>query len=75
MTDMHKIPADTPVRKLVEQGIVPLWMWRDIEPHGMDEAEHILCDFDWEWGWDIGDGYDSCQLDELASAHLSECAE
>lgn len=61
-----KIAPDTYIPDLVKAGVVPLWMWEDIEPHGMSEAENILCEWDWEWGWDIGDGYDSFQTSELA---------
>lgn len=48
------IREDTRIEELVEKGIVPEWMWRDIRPHGMDEAWHILNEWDWEHGWDIG---------------------
>lgn len=61
-----KIAPDTYIPDLVKAGVVPLWMWEDIEPHGMSEAENILCEWDWEYGWDIGDGYDSFQISELA---------
>lgn len=60
------ISPSTPIEELVEAGIVPEWMWQDIEPHGMSEAENILCEWDWEWGWDIGDGYNEYQRNELA---------
>lgn len=68
------IAPDTYIPDLVEAGIVPGWMWRDIEPHGMYEAENILNEYDWDllqlgrsqWGWDIGDGYNEYQLKELA---------
>lgn len=60
------IAPDTPISQLVAAGIVPEWMWRDIDPHGMYEAENILCEWDWEWGWDIGFGYTKAQLEVLA---------
>lgn len=59
------IREDTPIEELVEAGIVPEWMWRDIRPHGIDEAGHILNEWDWEYGWDIGDGYSKQEREEL----------
>lgn len=66
LNSLKYISPSTSIEELVEAGIVPEWMWRDIEPHGMSEAENILCEFDWEWGWDIGDGYNKKQLEILA---------
>lgn len=66
LNSLKYISPSTPIEELVEAGIVPEWMWRDIEPHGMSEAENILNEYDWEWGWDIGDGYNKKQLEVLA---------
>ena len=65
MDNERIIRPSTPISRLVEWGIVPQWMWDDVEPHGMYEAENILCEWDWEWGWDIGDGYTAEQLEVL----------
>ena len=32
----------------------------------MYEAENILCEWDWEDGWDLGDGYNNAQLQVLS---------
>lgn len=61
-----KISPSTPIEELVRAGIVPEWMWRNIKPHGMYEAENILNECDLEWCWDIGDGYNQKQLAILA---------
>lgn len=65
MTDII-IKASTPIEDLRKAGIVPDWMAEDCEEHGMYEAENILCEWDWEDGWDLGDGYDAHQLEVLA---------
>lgn len=40
-------------------------MAEECEEHGMYEAENILCEWDWEDGWDLGDGYNKEQLEIL----------
>ena len=60
------IKPNTPIETLRNVGIVPDWMAKDCEQHGMYEAENILCEWDWEDGWDLGDGYDKTQLEILA---------
>ena len=59
------IKPDTPIEDLRKAGIVPDWMAEDCDLHGMYEAENILCEWDWEDGWDLGDGYDKDQLEVL----------
>ena len=61
-----KIKPSTPIEDLRKAGIVPDWMAEECEEHGMYEAENILCEWDWEDGWDLGDGYDNDQLEVLA---------
>ena len=61
-----KIEPSTPIDDLRKAGIVPDWMAEECEEHGMYEAENILCKWDWEDGWDLGDGYDKAQLETLA---------
>ena len=61
-----KIEPSTPIEYLRKSGIVPDWMAEECEEHGMYEAENILCEWDWEDGWDLGDGYDNDQLEVLA---------
>ncbi len=61
MSEIEYIRPNEDIWTLVERGILPEWIARDAEPHGMDEAEYILNEFDWEWGWDLGDGYTSEQ--------------
>lgn len=39
-----KIELVTPIEILHKAGIVPDWMTKDCEEHGMYEAENILCD-------------------------------
>lgn len=60
-----KIEPSTPIEVLRKAGIVPDWMARDCERHGMYEAENILCEWNWEDGWDLGDGYNKEQLEIL----------
>lgn len=59
------ITSITPIETLVERGIVPEWIARDAIRHGMSEAENLLCEWDWEYGWDLGYGYTSQQLEVL----------
>lgn len=59
------IRPDDSLEKLVAAGILPQWIADDAEPHGMDKAEYILNEFDWEWGWDLGDGYNDEQWEVL----------
>lgn len=47
-----KIEPSTPIEDLRKAGIVPDWMAEECEEHGMYEAENILCEWDWEGGWD-----------------------
>lgn len=61
-----EIKPSTPIEDLRKAGIVPDWMAEECEEHGMYEAENILCEWDWEDGWDLGDGYDKEQLEVLA---------
>lgn len=61
------ITAETPIRDLYKAGIVPEWMYRECDLHGMYEAENILCEWDWEDGWDLGDGYNKEQREILAN--------
>lgn len=68
MSEKEYIRPDESIWSLVEKGILPEWIARDAEPHGMDEAEYILNEYDWEWGWDLGDGYTSEQLRILDEA-------
>lgn len=60
------IKSNTPIETLRIAGIVPDWMAKDCDLHGMYEAENILCEWDWEDGWDLGDGYNKEQLEILA---------
>ena len=60
------IKPDTPIEDLRKAGIVPDWMAEDCDLHGMYEAENILCEWDWEDGWDLGDEYNKDQLEVLA---------
>lgn len=60
-----KIEADTPIHDLYKAGLIPEWIYRDCDNHGMYEAENILCEWDWEDGWDLGDGYNEQQLQTL----------
>ena len=39
-------PEDS-LDKLVVAGILPQWIAEDALPHGMDEAQHILNEYDW----------------------------
>ncbi len=61
-----KIKPSTPIENLRKAGIVPDWMAEECEEHGMYEAENILNEYDWEDGWDLGDGYNKQQLAILA---------
>lgn len=56
-----KIEPSTPIEELCKAGIVPVWMAEECDLHGMYEAENILNEYDWEDGWDLGDGYDEEQ--------------
>ncbi len=60
-----KIEASTPIEDLCKAGIVPDWMAEECDLHGMYEAENILCEWDWEDGWDLGDGYNKEQREIL----------
>ncbi len=62
-----KIKPSTPIEDLRKAGIVPDWMAEECEMHGMYEAENILNEYDWEDGWDLGDGYDKEQREILAN--------
>lgn len=62
-----KIEPSTPIEDLRKAGIVPDWMAEECDMHGMYEAENILCEWDWEYGWDLGDGYDKEQRELLAN--------
>lgn len=62
-----KIKPSTPIEDLRKAGIVPDWMAEECEEHGMYEAENILCEWDWENGWDLGDGYNKEQLQVLSN--------
>ncbi len=62
-----KIEPSTPIETLRKAGIVPDWMAEECEEHGMYEAENILNEYDWEDGWDLGDGYNKEQLEILAN--------
>ena len=61
------LKSRTSLEELLKAGIIPLWLYNDAEPHGMSEAENLLCEFDWEWGWDLGDSMTKPQLAILAS--------
>lgn len=61
-----EIKPNTPIEALRKARIVSYCITRDRELHGMYEAENILCEWDWEDGWDLGDGYDKAQLETLA---------
>lgn len=61
-----EIKPSTSIETLRKAGIIPDWMAEDCEEHGMYEAENILCEWDWEDGWDLGDGYSNAQLKVLA---------
>lgn len=61
-----KIEPSTPIETFRKAGIVPDWMAEECEEHGMYEAENILNEYDWEDGWDLGDGYNKQQLAILA---------
>lgn len=48
-TEKQIIRPTTPVKTLVEWGIVSQRMWKNVEPHAMYEAENLLNEYDWEW--------------------------
>ncbi|MBD5274760.1 MAG: hypothetical protein HDS37_01410 [Bacteroides sp.] len=56
----------TPIETIRKAGIVPDWMAEECKEQDMYEAENILCEWDWEDGWDLGDGYYKAQLEILA---------
>lgn len=58
----------TIIYQLMQAGIVPDWMFRDCDTHGMDTVEDFLCEWDWYWNWDLGKGYSNKRLDILARA-------
>lgn len=60
-----KIEPSTSIEDLRKAGIVPDWMAEECEMHGMYEAENILNEYDWEYGWDLGDGYNKEQREIL----------
>lgn len=62
-----KILPNTPIEELCRQGIMPRWMANDCLNHGMDMAEYVLCEFDWSWDWDLGNGYDDTQKNMLVN--------
>ncbi len=62
-----KIKPSTPIEDLRKAGIVPDWMAKECDQHGMYEAENILNEYDWEDGWDLGDNYNKEQREILAS--------
>lgn len=59
------IREDTSIEALRDAGILPEFIYRDCEGHGMYEAENVLNEWDWEWDWDLGDGYNKDQLEIL----------
>lgn len=59
------IREDTSIEALRDAGILPEFIYRDCEEHGMYEAENVLNKWDWEWDWDLGDGYNNEQLEIL----------
>lgn len=62
MPDTEYIRPSESLDRLVAAGILPFWIAKDAERHGMSEAENILWKYDWEWGWDLGDGYNAEQI-------------
>lgn len=61
-----KIWYDTPIWELRDAGIMPEWLYRECDEHGMDCAEYVLCEHDWEWGGDLGKWMTSEQLEVVA---------
>lgn len=59
------IREDTSIEELRDAGILPDFIYRDCEEHGMYEAENVLNEWDWEWDWDLGQGYNDEQLEIL----------
>ena len=46
------ITEETSIWELVKAGVMPEWMARECDIHGMDRAEYVLNEYDWEWEWD-----------------------
>lgn len=44
------IREETSIWELVKQGIMPEWMAKECDSHGMITAEYVLCEYDWEYG-------------------------
>lgn len=59
------ITEDTSIWELVKAGIMPDWMARECDRHGMDMAGYVLNEYDWEWGWDLGMYYNEEQSEIL----------
>lgn len=53
-----ELKPSTPIEPLRKAGLLPDWMAGEYEEHCMFEAENILCEWDWEDGFDLGNGYD-----------------
>lgn len=59
------IREDTSIWDLVKAGIMPEWMAQECDDHAMTQAEYVLCEFDWEYGWDLGKYYTKEQSETL----------
>lgn len=66
-----EITPSTSLEKLRAYQIIPVWLYKEATSHGMSEAENLLCEFDWEWGWDLGDGMTKPQLAILKSVRTA----
>ncbi len=55
------ITEDTSIWELVKTGVMPEWMAQECDLHGMDRAEYVLNEYDWEWDWDLGMYYNEEQ--------------
>lgn len=60
-----KISDTTKISELYLLGLIPEFIYKDCKLHGLEEAENILCEWDWEDGWDLGDDYDEEQMETL----------
>lgn len=65
------IREDTTIWELVKAGIMPEWMAQECDDHGMTKAEYVLCEFDWEYGWDLGDFYTKEQSEILERVRIA----
>jgi len=50
-----EINDTTKISELYLLGFISEFIYKDCKLHGLEEAENILCEWDWEDGWDLGD--------------------